>query len=103
MSALDEIEARLAAATPGPWEAVTDDHKHTKEHSIWADSKGDYVAEWVATAPDAAMLAHAPTDLSALVAFARRVEEILGDHVSTNEQVFDDLDRTMKRLNGGAS
>jgi hypothetical protein len=53
--------------------------------------------------PDAELIAHAPADLAALLTFARRVEEILGDHVSTNEQVFDDLDRAMKRLTGGAA
>jgi len=73
MSRIDEIEARLAAATPGPWEAVTDDHRRSKEHSVWADSKSDYVAEWVATRADADLLANTPADLAALVKFARDV------------------------------
>lgn len=111
MTRLAEIEARLAAATPGPWGVDHDDEGVFNDTCVVQGNYG-----WVASGPDsrypaydedteqgradAELIAHAPADLAALVEFARRVEEILDDHVSTNEQVFDDLDRAMKQLGG---
>lgn len=74
---LSEIEGRLAAATPGPWEAVTDNDRRSKEHSVWSEGSSDYVAEWVATRPDADLIANAPADLAALVKFAREVQAVV--------------------------
>lgn len=123
MSRLDEIEARLSAATPGPWawRNTTEPYlmglrtrivmafrrmgtqgaqpQFRDEHGLLVDAGKENINDF----PDAALIAHAPGDLSALVEFARRVEAVLDDHVSTNEQVFDELDRAMKRLQGGAS
>jgi hypothetical protein len=63
MSTLDEIEKRLAAATPGPWEGV--DYEVLATEIDIADCQ---------TLADAELIAHAPTDLAALVAFARVVQ-----------------------------
>lgn len=84
---LADIEARLAVATPGPWEVV--DYEVMATDIDIADCQ---------TLADAELIAHAPADLAALVAFARRVRAVLDDHVSTNEQVFDDLDRAVRNL-----
>lgn len=68
MMRLDEIEARLAAATPGPWEA------DALEGNLDA-ANGTRVANvgwWSDT--DADIIAHAPADLAALVEFARLIE-----------------------------
>lgn len=123
MSRLDEIEARLAAATPGPWawRNTTEPYlmglrtrivmafrrmgtqgaqpQFRDEHGLLVDAGKENLNDF----PDAVLIAHTPGDLSALVELARRVEAVLDDHESTNEQVFDELDRAMKRLKDGAS
>jgi hypothetical protein len=120
MSRLDEIQARLDAATPGPWghwpeagtiEIIGTDEPGSSEPrspfvliaSEVRPAKGWGEEIYAGPEPDADLIAHAPTDLATLIEFARRVEAVLDDHDSTNEQVFDDLDRAMKRLIGGAS
>lgn len=70
---LADIEARVGAATPGPWEIVLPDHycstfieMPTKDRvvmSVHADNEAD----------DLALIAHAPTDLAALTAAVRAV------------------------------
>lgn len=78
-SKLDAIAARLESATPGPWEAVTDDDGRTKEHSVWSEQSSDYVAEWIVTKPDADLIAHAPADLAALLAVVEALLEARRD------------------------
>lgn len=123
MSRLDEIQERMDAATPGPWawRNTTEPYlmglrtrivmafrrmgtqgaqpQFRDGHGVLVDAGKENLNDF----PDAALIASAPADLAALVEFARRVEAVLDDHDSTNEQVFDDLDRAMKRLQGGAS
>jgi len=75
MSRIDEIEARLAAATPGPW-AEGYDAGWTVDQDLYpdgieiaamTDQEGDQGRR------DASLIAHAPADLAALVKFARDV------------------------------
>lgn len=98
---LEQIEQRLAAATPGPWELG----KVTPMPDGWPGFYADVEPNIGGglDPQDAELIAHAPADLAALLAFARRVEGILDDHVSTDGQIFDDLDRAMQRLRDGAS
>ena len=84
MDRLSEIEERLANATPGPWKAygttvaavtgpgdcggcsglISPEHEPS---CYWSEIAG-------AGEPDAELIAHAPADLAALVAFAREIE-----------------------------
>jgi len=73
----DDLTATLAgwreteqAATPGPLEAVTDDHGRGRklDHSVWADHAGYYFAETVLTRDDAEFIATARTALPRLLA-----------------------------------
>lgn len=83
MSMLDEIEARLVAATPGPWEneGAGEVAQHWSRPSPWGPvvstevSCGSYClggsSKGVVNDADADLIAHAPTDLAALVAVVR--------------------------------
>lgn len=65
---LDVIEARLKAATPGPWVAPCG--------ALGTDVRtlgGASVADDVKRADDADFIAHAPTDIAALLAEVRRL------------------------------
>jgi len=73
---LDQLDALRAAATPGPWEHVTDDHgRKGVEHSVWSDSGECYVAE-VLPGPDAALIVAAVNSLPQLVAALRGVMKV---------------------------
>lgn len=58
MSALDDIRARVEAATPGPWK-LTDE-----AHAYYLGSAGYAQVGWL----DALFIAHARTDIPALLA-----------------------------------
>lgn len=88
---LDAIRERLSAATPGPWEAMCADSGHSKfelDCSVITESMGDVICQmdslWRVTdneAPeaktdgrhDAWFIAHAPTDVAALLAEVERL------------------------------
>jgi len=53
---INEIEARLQAATPGPWE------KSMNKYSVWSNGINDLVCSQVSIR-DANFIAHAPDDL----------------------------------------
>jgi hypothetical protein len=59
---LEPIRARLAAATPGPWEAEHRGFEVYETHT----AHGDLVAEASLQISDAELIAHAPADLAAL-------------------------------------
>lgn len=61
---LSEIEARLDAATPGPWEVRNHD-------CIWSPAKGEWVAEAFDSDGSVQLAAAAPTDLRDLLAEVR--------------------------------
>lgn len=100
MSRLSEIEARLTAATPGPWwwRNTTEPYLQGARTRIvmafgrmgmqgaqplFRDSDGVLVDGGKANLnafPDADLIAHAPADLAALVEFAREVEGLHQPH-----------------------
>lgn len=85
---LSEIEARLAAATPGPWLDGMGTHGNPADGPQFCEvrteatderTKGITIAELPldkGAAQDAELIAHAPADLAALVKFAREVEAL---------------------------
>lgn len=81
MSRLDEIEARLSAATPGPWAIGTNEKNcliiGSRQTQGWV-CVGDPDAAPEAQ-DDAALIAHAPEDLSALVAVVKAVRRVAED------------------------
>ncbi|MYS16596.1 hypothetical protein [Streptomyces sp. SID4982] len=85
---LDEIEDRTNAATPGPWEFVTDDHgSHGIETSIWSEGTHRYVAETVTgmSPADGGFTAHAREDVRTLLAEVRRLRAELARRVQCND------------------
>lgn len=72
---LAEIETRLSAATPGPWEHVERqfDAGRIREHSV--ETHHHVIADDLSL-NSAELIAHAPTDLAALVAVVREVEAL---------------------------
>lgn len=94
MSTIDEIEQRLAAATPGPWWWRNTGEPYLQgartrivmafrrmgtqgAQPQFRDENGllvDAGRENINAFPDAELIAHAPADLAALVKFAREVE-----------------------------
>ena len=79
---LDPIRARLAAATPGPWEyrpftEIDPDGAFDLAHVV-ADDPDDPAGDQVSVCasimrPDADLIANAPTDMAALVAEVERL------------------------------
>lgn len=72
---LDEIEARAAAATPGPWKRKAE----LASHIVYVDSPDGtfsvlWNAEW-ATDADGEFTAHARKDVPALLAEVRRLQD----------------------------
>lgn len=76
MSRLDEIQARLDAATPGPWERDQFGPDDDSARFIGSPSTGQIVVYEAATAGNAELIANVPEDLAALVAFARAMERL---------------------------
>lgn len=80
---LGAIEARAAAATPGPWEADHNTPFSDELVGIFATDQKRYVLrvedqcmvddDQIARTPDAEFIAHARTDVPALVAEVRRL------------------------------
>ena len=74
---LAEIEARIEAATEGPWEANSCDVETVPPFDLHRfDAMGLTVARCVQDVTDAAFIAHARTDLPATVAALRAVLEL---------------------------
>ncbi len=104
---LDEIEARANAATPGPW--VTFDSPGT----YWDDPSAcgwDYrapgrAAPYYCTGPgaltsaqaarDTVFIAHARTDVPALIARVRKLEERLSDTEDRRYRLMQKLDEAL--------
>ena len=73
MSRLDDIEARLKAATPGPW---TDD---AEECVVFTAGGAEEIADIYSgerSAENAALIANAPTDIEWLLKVARAAERM---------------------------
>lgn len=86
MTRLDEIEARLAAATPGPWRADQCGGGEESFSGSWVCPGGHANGVWSNPAerdvlrdetslssPDAELIAHAPEDIAALLAVVKAV------------------------------
>ncbi len=79
---LAEIKARLAAATPGPWEVL---HNSSSDVSVFSTSPhaGQKAVAWMAETlrceQNAELIAHAPTDLADLLAYVGQLEGLLRD------------------------
>jgi len=69
MNKINEIEARLQAATPGPWE------KSMNKYSVWSNGINDLVCSQVSIR-DANFIAHAPEDLRWALDEIKRLKEI---------------------------
>lgn len=78
---LQPIKARLAAATPGPWEVESSE---TVDGSFIANMGPIMIVPYFqGMAPmmaDADLIAHAPTDLAALVAEVERLRTAITEH-----------------------
>ena len=69
---LAEIEARLNAATPGPWRLAIACDEYGQDESK-STVRAGYVDVCMADNADATFIAHAPTDIAALLAEVRRL------------------------------
>lgn len=98
---LDAIEARIAAATPGPWTATYEDaDRWTSITGEGYSIDGDLwvVCPEVATCegelgPDADLIAHAPEDLAALVAEVRATTADLAVAVEVARERGEEIER----------
>lgn len=95
MSDLDltPIKARLNAATPGPW-AVIDDLAVTAAPDVGGDDAClsivfPAIVEFTPSAADADFIAHAPTDIAALVAEVESLRENPRDEHHTMAELYD--------------
>lgn len=83
-----EIRARLDAATAGPWEAAPNGRVYGQPRPEHADERD--VADTILTA-DAELIAHAPQDLSRLLAEVRRLQAELAEECRRRANLSADL------------
>ncbi|MDE2096433.1 MAG: hypothetical protein KGL39_04245 [Patescibacteria group bacterium] len=81
---IESIKKRLAEATPGPWELVKAPVPRNYPGDPWIDlypvERGGgtvYIARFEYAEGDADLIAHAPTDLAALIRVAEAASEFL--------------------------
>lgn len=77
---LDAVQARLEAATPGPWKPYRTGKWEHDNYVVREDLAGvamQYALVW--QPGDAELIAHAPSDLAALLAVVRALVEARGD------------------------
>lgn len=91
MSRLDEIEARLDAATTGPWSVSSIERGDLFIETPESRDAGEYPAAEVRTRSDAELIASAPEDLAALVAFARQVKVSVTSTWRAHDPNFDSI------------
>ena len=97
LEVIDAIEARLDAATPGPWSTAPPEHEAEAGHNAWQD---EYWGYWLRAGPalffqgsiesadevsepdpDVEFVRHAPTDIAALVAVARAARQLAAPYM----------------------
>ena len=118
MTRLDEIHARLDAATPGPWEwagasgdcVFVGDHcqtDHGWKHAPCFDVEPSVVGSWgydadgvTMTIPDATLIAAAPADLRYLLERVRMLESVAG--TATRALTWADESMTYKEFRDAA-
>lgn len=82
MSALDQIRARLEAATPGPWHVDGEPYEvkslvqYAREGEVIV---GTYISDVVERDEDATFIANAPTDIARLLAALDAVHALASD------------------------
>lgn len=100
MNRLDEIARRLEAATPGPWEAGYDGGWTVETKDAVIVDMTDSEAEQGRI--DADFIAHAPTDLAALLAAVREVGALVAPQWRSIEYdrnaLIDDIRATLAML-----
>lgn len=97
MKALEEIKARLAAATPGPWELANPrpDGRNMVQRRGY-DLYGDEVSEMIIvdTNPsDAEFIAHSPETQAKLTAALEAVQALMKDHATRSRATSDRLNQ----------
>lgn len=94
---LAEIEARVDAATPGPWRTKTNRDFgpwHNDDWDVTAVSDGCRVSglgsrNWKDACQNAAFIAHARTDIPDLIAEVKRLREIIGELERLTDLYYD--------------
>lgn len=105
---LDAVKARIAKATPGPWEWSIRPKRHMLEHRFSArgfftvlETQGDVEADYpCAKDADRDLIEHAPTDLAALVA---EVERLRAELTAESTAVVAYLHAEAERIRKGES
>lgn len=102
MTRLDDIAARRAAATPGPWKATRTGRWEHDNYVTREDRLGvamQYALVW--QPGDAEFIAHAPEDIDALLAFVQDVRTFLSlreDGETPDYRILDNIQATLDRL-----
>jgi len=105
---LEAIKARIAKATPGPWEWSIRPKRHMLVSPLSArgfltvlETQGDVEADYpCAKDADRDLIQHAPTDLAALVA---EVERLRAELTAESTAVVDYLHAEAERIRKGES
>lgn len=92
MNRLDEIEARANAATEGPWNADGFADGDTISLDVYAPGAAHAVARDIRSHSDADFIAHARTDVPALVGALRAVLAALPEPSDENPFMYDPWD-----------
>ncbi len=71
---VEEIRARLAAATRGPWSAPTDD-----ADALYGEGGAAYVGSLCAREEDESLIANAPADIAYLLERLERAEKVVAN------------------------
>ncbi|MEO3856125.1 hypothetical protein [Acrocarpospora sp. B8E8] len=100
---LEGIRAREAAATPGPWESVVDNHGHGQvDVSVWSDTIGYYLVEKVASGSnhfaDGAFIAGARSDVPDLVAEVDRLRTAM--RLSFSPSLYLEIQEVLDKAHG---
>ncbi|WP_312146923.1 hypothetical protein [Brevundimonas sp.] len=74
---LRQIEARVDAATPGPWTSWIEGRDHTAGSSF-IETRGDDIELVGCSAADQDFIAAARSDIPALIAEIRRLRKLMG-------------------------
>lgn len=84
---LAPIKARLAAATPGPWTWVCHSTAGVSEWTVFDAADHALATNRHGWRPDAEFIAHAPTDIAALLAEVERLRAELADEYHTMDEL----------------
>jgi radical SAM superfamily enzyme YgiQ (UPF0313 family) len=98
---LGPIKARLAAATPGPWEAMPSKNKGGVDKFVGPPGCDFPVCEmfviWEKWGDDMYLIANAPTDLAALVEEVERLREQVEHNKATMLPILEEVARLKRQ------